>query len=279
MNYRHAFHAGNFADVLKHQLLAWQLEHLRQKPTPFFVLDTHAGLGLYDLTSEPAQRSPEFMGGIARARPHLPPSLYTAALDELNDTSSESPLRFYPGSPYLIQMALRDDDRASFCELHPEDAKALQFTIFDHRKTKVQVTDGFQALAAQLPPQERRGLILIDPAFEDRAEFDHLARGLMQALKRFRHGSYLIWFPIKNENHTKAFLQQLETCPLPETWFMDITLNVTRTPTALNRIGFLLLNPSWGMEEKVRAHFPSLLQAMNQGRDYEMVFKKIRGEA
>ncbi len=273
MNYRHAFHAGNFADVLKHQLLAWQLEHLQKKSTPFFVMDTHAGIGLYDFNSEAAQRSPEYLSGIDRVKAALPKSLYLRALEELNE--GNGPLRYYPGSPYLIQMALRDQDRALLCELHPEDAKTLHYNIFDQRKTRVDVTNGFQALAAHLPPIERRGLILIDPAFEDRDEFSHLLEGLHDALKRFRHGTYLVWYPIKNAQVNHQFKRNLETLALPETMLIEITLNPQRTPSALHQIGFLIVNPAWGIEEKINATLPELLRLMNQGNDYQLKLKRI----
>ncbi|HSK39420.1 MAG TPA: 23S rRNA (adenine(2030)-N(6))-methyltransferase RlmJ, partial [Arenibaculum sp.] len=187
MNYRHVFHAGNFADVMKHAVVAMLVEQLKAKPAPFCVLDTHAGTGRYDLAGESALRTNEAAGGIGRimaARGHLPDGLgpYLDAVDAMNPVG---PLRWYPGSPRIVRALMRPDDRLVLAELHPEDAAALKREFAGDRQVAVHHMDGWLALRAHLPPRERRGLVLVDPPFEAADEFAQLVAGLALAQRRW----------------------------------------------------------------------------------------------
>ena len=199
MNYRHAYHAGNFADVLKHAVLALVIEHAKLKPAPFRVLDTHAGIGRYDLTTAEAAKTGEWRQGIARligpdARP-IPDTqagLLAPFLDVVRGENPLGELRFYPGSPLIARRLLRPDDRLIATELHPEDCAELRRRFARDKQTRIVELDGWLALKAFLPPKERRGVILIDPPYEARDELQRVTDGLAAAVRRFRGGTYLL---------------------------------------------------------------------------------------
>ena len=213
MNYRHGYHAGNFADVLKHLALCELLRLLTAKDKKLFVLDTHAGAGGYDLAGGLASRTREAEAGIARlmAVPRAGMPRRRRALSRGGHRlrpqvrAGGGGVRHYPGSPRLVRAALRPGDRFVACELHPQDALALKREFAGDRAVEVRQADGYHALKALLPPVERRGLVLIDPPFEAADEFDKLARALKQALRRFATGCYAIWYPIKDEEAVAAF--------------------------------------------------------------------------
>ena len=205
MNYRHTFHAGNFADVVKHAVLALLIERLKAKATAFRVIDTHAGAGLYDLAGEQARRTDEWKGGIGRLLGKSPdPSLaallspYLSAVEAAQTLAPPGPdhsPRLYPGSPWIARHLLRPQDRLTAVELHPEDAASLSQLFAGDRQVKVIALDGWNALGAFVPPKERRGLVLIDPPFEERDEFDRLLAGLVKAHRRWPTGVYALWYP------------------------------------------------------------------------------------
>jgi 23S rRNA (adenine2030-N6)-methyltransferase len=213
MNYRHAFHAGNFADVFKHALLARILVYLMRKPAPLRYIDTHAGIGRYDLAGEQASRSGEWRDGIGRLAAASPPpavaSLLAPYLDAIGPIGANGQPRSYPGSPALAQHLLRKDDRLLLCELHGADGAALRSTMARDRRVKVLAVDGYQGLKASVPPLERRGVVLIDPPFEDPAEDKLLAAALADAIRRWPTGTYALWYPIKTEPRAAALLRDL----------------------------------------------------------------------
>lgn len=259
MNYRHAYHAGNFADVVKHVALSLVLTHLRRKDTPFCVIDTHAGIGLYDLAGVEAGKTGEFQEGIARllASTGLPESLapYLAAVRSANPGWPD--LRHYPGSPMIAREALRPGDRLALVELHPEDAVSLRRLFGHDRQVGVHEGDAYQALKALLPPKERRGLVLIDPPFEVKDEFQRIARGLTQALKRWERGIYGIWYPIKDPLPVERFLGEVAAFGLP-----CLTAEFYRqppdNPERLNGCGLLVVNPPWKLDEDLALLLPDL---------------------
>ncbi len=259
MNYRHAYHAGNFADVIKHAVLALVLDHLRKKETPFCVVDTHAGVGCYDLQGVEAEKTGEFAEGIARllAGPPLPPSLdgYLMAVRKANPDWPR--LRFYPGSPCIARALLRPHDRLALVELHPDDAQALKRAFAHDPQVGVHANDAYAALKALLPPKERRGLVLIDPPFEAKDEFQRIARGLAQALRRWPTGIYGIWYPIKAPESVAPFLGEIAALGFP-----CLTAELFRTPPddplRLNGSGFLLVNPPWKLDEALAGLLPVL---------------------
>ncbi len=283
MNYRHAFHAGNFADCMKHALLVWLLRALMRKQAPVFVLDTHAGRGRYDLSSGPAERTGEWRAGIARLLEDPPaeladyvgevraqglcpsacPSPPHPALSP-KDGGEEKNLSpgfypgSYPGSPALIRALLRDDDRMACCELHPEDYAALKVEFARDPQVAVHRRDAWEALRALLPPAQKRGLVLIDPPYEDTEEFSHLAAGLRTGWSRFRTGVFAAWYPVKHRAPVRAFHTALAESGIRDIVAAELWLREPLDPTRLNGCGLAVVNPPFGFEEAA----PAILQAL-----------------
>ncbi|HEV7368501.1 23S rRNA (adenine(2030)-N(6))-methyltransferase RlmJ [Arenibaculum sp.] len=264
MNYRHAFHAGNFADVMKHAVLALILRHLGAKPAPYCVLDTHAGTGRYDLASGPSTRTGEAERGIVRLmreRAALPPDLspYLEAVEALNAGGG---LRHYPGSPRLARALMRPQDRLVLAELHPEDAAALKREFAHDRQAAVHHMDGYLALKAHLPPAERRGLVLVDPPFETPDEFDQLVAGLALAHRRWPAGIKALWYPIKDRPAVWRFHDALEASGVPRILLAELTIHREDTHQRLNGSGMVLVNPPWRLDGTLATVLPALHAAL-----------------
>jgi 23S rRNA (adenine2030-N6)-methyltransferase len=250
VNYRHAFHAGGFSDVVKHATYAWVLARLAEKPKPFAVLDTHAGLGEYDLDADQASRTGEWRAGIARVRDALadaPSSLqpYAASLAGL-DT------RWYPGSPRVAAAHLRAGDRLIACEKHPEDAETLRRTFAGETRIELRTGDGYAALKALLPPPERRGLVLIDPPFEAPDEFERLTRALRQGLKRFPTGMFLAWYPIVDRDGPDALIGAFASGAVKRVGLCEIDWQEAPDGKGLRGCGMLSVNAPWRYESAMR---------------------------
>ncbi|MDT7951179.1 MAG: 23S rRNA (adenine(2030)-N(6))-methyltransferase RlmJ [Acetobacteraceae bacterium] len=246
MNYRHAFHAGNFADCAKHALLLWLLDALKRKPAPFFVLDTHAGVGRYDLIGGGAARTGEWRDGIARLLHDTPPPLqrYVEAVSAVGAAGEF----IYPGSPLLIYQALRETDRLGCCELHPDDAAALRALFRGESQAGVHRRDGYEAVRALLPPRERRGLVLIDPPYEAAGEFERVIGALKDGAGRFNHGIYAAWYPIKHRAPVTTFLEAVQWTGLRDVVAAELWLRRPIDPAVLNGCGLLVRNPPHGFE-------------------------------
>lgn len=258
MNYRHAFHAGNHCDVLKHAALALILDRLKAKEKPFAVLDTHAGRGLYDLDSPEALRSGEHLGGIRRIfdEPDPPAALlpYLAAVRRQNPFGGA---RWYPGSPCLIRDALRPGDSAKFCELHPEERAALDAAVGVDRRIRIYDRDGYQAVRAFLPPPERRGLVLIDPPFEKPGEYDRLAEAVADGVKRWASGVFMIWRPVKDETGHAAFLAAIRPLALAKTLNAELTI-APKSDGRLTGSAVFVINPPFGLRQSLAEALPYL---------------------
>ena len=251
MNYRHGFHAGNFADVVKHLALVSALLHLGKKDKPFCVIDTHAGRGLYDLTSREARRAGEAAAGIGCLS-----SLHetgVAALDGYLAAVRATGEGNYPGSPLIAASLLRARDRLIAIEKHPEEFAALQSTLARFTRAKAVEADGYARLMALLPPKERRGLVLIDPPFEEDNEFAQLAEAFAGANRRFATGVYMLWFPIKSPADADAFTGEIANAGAAKLLRIDVALNALRTDgkERLAAAGLLIVNPPFGLAEEM----------------------------
>jgi len=272
MNYRHAYHAGNFGDVLKHAALALVIGHLKRKPAPFRVIDTHAGVGLYDLSEGLAEKTGEWRQGIGRligpeAAP-LPRDLAALLDPYLSAIAAENnggELRSYPGSPRLARMLLRYQDRLVANELHPEDALRLKELFARDRQTKVLQLDGWIALKSLLPPKERRGVVLIDPPFEQPGELERMVQGLREATARFPTGTYLLWYPIKDPKPISAFHDAIAGLGLPKLLVAELMLRSPRNSARLNGAGIVILNPSYRLDEALRTLLPFFADHLGDG--------------
>jgi 23S rRNA (adenine2030-N6)-methyltransferase len=263
MNYRHAFHAGNFADVHKHAVLAWILTYLRGKPAPFRVIDTHAGQGRYDLFSRDARRSGEWRDGIGliwnlRAERRTPQEFLAPYLNVLSEFNSGGELRIYPGSPLICATLLRPQDRLIACELEPRSATMLAAALRGERRAKVVAIDGWTALGAYVPPKERRGLVLVDPPFEDADEFHRLSDRLVTAYRKWPGGIYMVWYPIKDRKEPDALARRVRRFAGTKMLRSEVILREPRREGGLLGSGLLLINPPFPLEPQLGVFLPVL---------------------
>ncbi|HUO96716.1 MAG TPA: 23S rRNA (adenine(2030)-N(6))-methyltransferase RlmJ [Steroidobacteraceae bacterium] len=264
MNYRHAYHAGNFADVVKHVVLVAILEHLARKDTPFFFLDTHSGRGQYPLAAPETQRAGEYRDGIARLidATGAPPAAarYLALVRELG--VEDGHLCSYPGSPRIALSVMRGVDRAALCELEPREADALRGLLRRDPRAQVHERDGYEGLAALLPPREKRGLVLIDPPYEAADEFERLERALLAALARWAAGTYVVWYPIKAGGADGRFLARLAASGVRRQLVAELCIERDDSPAGLNGAGLLIVNPPWQLDARLGAALPWLHQRL-----------------
>jgi 23S rRNA (adenine2030-N6)-methyltransferase len=268
VNYNHEFHAGNFADVFKHAVLCRILQYLRGKPAAFRVIDTHAGAGLYELTSEAATRSGEWHGGIEKLvtaqLPEAIAELLSPYLDVISAVNDRGQLRIYPGSPALARAWLRPQDRLIACEMVPKTAAALARNLAGDPRIKAMTIDGWTALNAYVPPKERRGVVLIDPPFEADDEFTRLASGLVAAHGKWATGIYTLWYPIKGRNEPEALAKRLRRLALPKVLRAELLVTPLGDPTRLNGAGMIVVNPPWPLENELSALLPALARVLGR---------------
>jgi 23S rRNA (adenine2030-N6)-methyltransferase len=282
MNYRHAYHAGNFADVVKHAVLARIVEYLKLKEKAFRVIDTHAGIGLYDLSAEEAQKTGEWQDGIGRLvdatlKPEIA-NLLNPLLGAVHAMNPDGGLRFYPGSPLIVRHLLRKQDRLSAIELHPADAALLSERFAGDFQARVIELDGWLALGAHLPPKEKRGLVLIDPPFEQEGEFDRLVDGLVRAHRRWPGGIFALWYPLKDRAAVNRFRAGLVETGIPKV--LDIRFEV-RSPSPEPRLdgtGMIVVNPPYPLEAELRTLLPALKTLLAESPHAKWAVEWLAGE-
>ena len=266
MNYRHAFHAGNFADVVKHAVLARIVMHLRKKDAAFRVIDTHAGTGRYNLAGNEALRGGEWREGIGRVwNARFEPAaaaLLAPYRDAIRAFNPDGALTIYPGSPLLVREWLRPQDRLIACELEDGAAQALARNLRGDERAKAIAIDGWTALTAYIPPKEKRGLVLIDPAYEERDELARLAEAIGAALRKWKSGLFLAWYPIKDIRDIAAFVRALLSCGAENSLRIELTRGGSDR-TKLQGMGLIAVNPPWMLEDEVRILLPALAQALS----------------
>jgi 23S rRNA (adenine2030-N6)-methyltransferase len=262
MNYRHAFHAGNFADVHKHAVLAWILNYLRAKPTPFRVIDTHAGAARYDLFSRDALRGGEWRDGIDRIwklrTDGRTPAFLAPYLDIVAALNPAGELRNYPGSPLICAALLRSRDRLIACELEPRSAAMLTAALRGERGAKVLLIDGWTALGAYVPPKEKRGLVLVDPPFEETDEFSRLGENLAAAYHKWPGGIYMVWYPIKDRKAADTLARAVRRFAGAKMLRSELILPGARRPGGLRGSGLILINPPFTLDQQLRLVMPVL---------------------
>jgi 23S rRNA (adenine2030-N6)-methyltransferase len=269
MNYRHAYHAGNFADVVKHVVLTRIIEYLKRKDAAFRVIDTHAGVGLYDLSSEEAAKTGEWRDGIGRLvgqrfTPEVE-ALLRPYLDAVGLRGTSGQVSEYPGSPLIARRLLREQDRLFAIELHPQDAAALKKLFAGDVQVRVIELDGWLALGAHLPPKEKRGLVLVDPPFEEPGEFDRIVEGFAKAHRRWPGGVYALWYPIKDRAAVAVFRRELAETGIPK--ILDVYLEI-RAPSPqpqLDGCGIVVVNPPYTLEIEMKVLLPVLSKILAEG--------------
>jgi 23S rRNA (adenine2030-N6)-methyltransferase len=271
MNYRHAFHAGGPADVVKHAVLARILVHLCEKAAAFRVIDTHAGAGLYDLRGPDTSRSPEFRDGIQRllaaALDDAARELLAPYLDVVTGLNEAGVLATYPGSPALARAFLRPQDRLIACELEPGAAAALARHLGRDRRVKAVAIDGWVALNAYVPPPERRGVVLIDPPFEKPGDFERLSRALAAAHRKWTTGIFVMWYPIKSRAEPDALARRLRRAAIPKILRAEIAFDTSSSPGRLAGSGLIVVNPPWMLQSELGVLMPALARAFGSSHD------------
>jgi len=276
LSYRHSFHAGNFADLLKHLTLAYLINYLNRKDKPYFYLDTHAGAGLYSLHSPEAEKTAEFHEGIARlflAEPqHSLLKEFKALISSFNTTAH---LDYYPGSPAIAAKLMRPTDRLELHELHPNDYQQLSHTFQKDKRIRVEASDGFTALKAQLPPKERRGLILIDPSYEVKADYNTLIKAVKNGLERFATGTYAIWYPVLQAQKTNAWIKRIQKAGLPNLLRIEHSPLPLTSGQGMTGSGMLIINPPYCLASDFNSLMPELNNLLMQGTQGKYLLEEL----
>ncbi|HFG1955148.1 TPA: 23S rRNA (adenine(2030)-N(6))-methyltransferase RlmJ [Vibrio cholerae] len=263
LSYRHSFHAGNHADVLKHIVQSLILNSLQQKEKPFVYHDTHSGVGRYDLTHEWSEKTSEYKQGIARVwqQDHIPAEL-DSYLDAIRQLNQGETLRYYPGSPRVARAHLREQDRMVLTELHPSDYPLLEQEFHRDRQVSIYKEDGFARLKASLPPQERRGLVLIDPPYELAKEYGDVVRAIAQSYKRWATGIYAIWYPVVNRCDIDDMLEGLQGLEIRKILQIELGVAPDTNERGMTASGMIVINPPWTLESQMQTILPFLKQAI-----------------
>ena len=263
LSYRHSFHAGNHADVLKHIVLLLIIRALQQKEKGFFYLDTHAGIGRYNLTGYQSEKTAEYLEGIARLwqRDDLPAEVadYVAQIKKLNYGEQ---LRHYAGSPLIAANLLRPQDRALLTELHPSDFPSLRNNFKQFENITCKRDNGYQQVKAALPPKERRGLVLIDPPYELKEDYELVVQAVIEGYKRFATGTYAIWYPVVLRQHVKRIIRGLEQSGIRRILQIELAVRPDSDQRGMTASGMIVINPPWMLEEQMKTILPYLSKTL-----------------
>ncbi len=270
LSYRHSFHAGNFADVVKHVVLVEMLDHLTQKEKPFEYIDTHSGAGLYNLQSNDALRLQEHANGIGQLNVNDFPELerYFEVIQSLNPPNA---LGVYPGSPAIAQYFLRPQDRAWLFELHPQDYELLRKHMVNRKRIKVRCENGFEGLNALLPPSSRRGLVLVDPSYEIKSDYDRVIEHVVGGYKKFSSGIYAIWYPVVDRHKIDAMETKLLKSDIKNIQRFELGIAEDSAERGMTASGIIVINPPWTLFDKMSDLLPKLARQLTKGD--ELYFK------
>lgn len=269
LSYRHGFHAGNFADVLKHLVLVHTLDYMKQKEKPLRLIDTHAGAGVYKLSGPQAQKNREFDNGIGRlwSLPQTPPAVQRY-VQQVRDINEQGQLQIYPGSPLLMQHLMRPQDRLFVHELHPADFQFLRDTLRADKRIKVINEDGFAGLQALLPPPDRRALVLLDPSYEVKSDYQHLVKQVIQAHKRFATGTFAIWYPVVLRQRIDEMETALKKSGITNIQLMELGLQPDNPEHGMTSSGMILINPPWTLWQAMEDALPWLVDTLSDGAGF-----------
>ncbi len=265
LSYRHSFHAGNFADVLKHTVATSIINYMLKKDKPLCYLDTHSGCGAYSLRSDEALKTNEFNNGIAQlwGRTDLPAPV-AAYLEQVAEFNGQSRLEFYPGSPSLAEQMLRETDRLFLFELHPNEFTAMRKNFSGKRQIKMANSDGLQGLIAKMPPKERRGFILIDPSYEIKTEYREVVDTLLAAYKRFATGTYALWYPVVQRHTIEEMERDLIHSGIKNIQLFELGLSADSSEKGMTASGMIVINPPWTLNKEMQESLPFLAQTLGQ---------------
>ncbi|UVZ53851.1 23S rRNA (adenine(2030)-N(6))-methyltransferase RlmJ [Morganella morganii] len=259
LSYRHSFHAGNHADVLKHTVQSLIIESLKEKDKPFLYLDTHAGAGRYQLSGEHVERTGEYLEGIARiwAQESVPEELKTY-LEAVSALNPRGDLRFYPGSPLIAAHLLRDHDKLNISELHPSDFPLLRNEFSRDNRARVVREDGYQQLKSQLPPLSRRGFVLIDPPYELKSDYQAVVKGIQEGHRRFATGTYAVWYPVVLRQQIKRMVKDFQATGIRKILQIELAVRPDSDQRGMTASGMIVINPPWKLESQMKSVLPWL---------------------
>lgn len=265
LSYRHSFHAGNFADVLKHLVQVLTIEALQQKPKPFLYHDTHSAAGRYDLRDKTSEKTGEYKDGIARIwqRSDLP-SAMQSYVDIIKSLNPNGQLTYYPGSPLVAKSMIGHSQRMELTELHPADLKLLQQEFSGDRKVRIQQVDGYKGLKATMPPAQRRALVLIDPPYELKTEHDDAIKGIVDAHKRFATGIYALWYPVVSRAQVERFCEKFKQQDIRNILRIELNVKADTNEYGMTGTGMIIVNPPWKLEQQLRNILPWLVNQLAQ---------------
>lgn len=265
LSYRHGFHAGNFADVLKHTVLVHMLEYMIQKDKPLRIIDTHAGAGVYKLSGPQAQKNREFDSGISQLWANKQqPAAIARFVEQVRTVNDSGELQLYPGSPLLTQTLMRPIDRLFLHELHPADFQFLRDCMRDDKRIRVENEDGFAGLQALLPPPDRRALVLIDPSYEVKSDYQHLIKQIIQAHKRFPTGTYAIWYPVVSRQRIDEMELALKKSGIKNIQLMEFGLQPDSLEHGMTSSGMIVINPPWTLWAAMEETLPWLADTLTE---------------
>lgn len=279
LSYRHIYHAGNHADILKHLVASQVCRHLTKKDAPFFYLDTHAGIGLYELASDQAQLNQEYDTGISRlmSRSDLPEPL-EQFIDIVKALNPENELNLYPGSPMVVNHYLRQKDKMHLCELHPNDYPQLASLFPKKRVANVVKDDGFLAVKSMLPPPQKRGFVLMDPPYEVKKDYKQVVKALEEGYKRFPQGTYAIWYPVLNRRQADDLLNDVAATKIRNTLLLELNIRGTETKRGMAGSGMIIINPPWTLEKEAQEFLPYLRDVLAEDADAHFQLRWITPE-
>jgi 23S rRNA (adenine2030-N6)-methyltransferase len=279
LSYRHSYHAGNHADALKHIVLTLCIESLKEKEKPFLYLDTHSGAGRYLLKSEHAAKTGEYLLGINLIwqQPNIPELLntYISVLRRYNPFDE---LKYYPGSPLIAKQLLREQDKLNLTELHPTDYPLLKQEFNKDKRTRVLREDGFSQLKSKLPPQSRRGIILIDPSYEIKDDYQKIPAALFEAYKRFATGIYLIWYPVVSRTQTQKMIDGIVNLGIKRISQFELAIKPDNNQKGMTASGMIVINPPWKLHEQMNIVMPWLKTTLDREKTGNFVIKKLVSE-
>lgn len=263
LSYRHSYHAGNYADVLKHTVLASILDYLLQKDKPFCYLDTHSGCGAYELDSAQSLKTGEFNNGIGALwnKQDLPAPV-ARYIEQVEAFNGKGALRLYPGSPMITNQMRRDDDRMFLFELHPNEFTNMRGNFSGDRQIKMAHSDGLQGLIANMPPKERRGLVLIDPSYEIKTEYDEVVETLIAAHRRFATGTYALWYPVVKRPLISKMERALKSSGIRNIQLFELAIDTDTEERGMTSSGMIVINPPWTLQKEMQHSLPYLADAL-----------------
>ncbi|NQY27690.1 MAG: 23S rRNA (adenine(2030)-N(6))-methyltransferase RlmJ [Piscirickettsiaceae bacterium] len=261
LSYRHSYHAGNHADVLKHIVLIEILQHFTKKDSQFDYIDTHAGAGLYNLKSEHAAKLQEYTQGIAKIKPEEWPELATY-FDIIAMNNPAGKLNIYPGSPFIAEYFLRKKDRSWLYELHPKDAELLSNNTAKNKRTRVMLEDGFKGLLSLLPPVSRRGLVLIDPSYEIKTDYALVFNTINDAYNKFSTGTYVLWYPVTDRKNIDTLERRFKRSGIKNIQQYELAIAPDQFGTGMSASGMIVINPPWTLKKKMSQILPKLVSTL-----------------